>query len=93
MPFSDLIVDSEGEIIYAGGTGAEFFPKGDSTQTKLLCAIKKLNPGGQLFISRIHENHKDLTPQRKEEIASVYGVKIEDNSKAHFPGALKITKV
>lgn len=92
FPEFDLIVDSEGEIIYAGGSGVGFLSKGDSTQTKLICAIKKLNPGGQLFVSRIHENHKGLTPERRREICSQYGVTIEDNDKAHFPRALKITK-
>ncbi len=92
-PEFDLIVDSEGEIVYAGGTGAGFFAKVDSTQRKLICAIKKLNPGGQLFVSRIHERHKGLTPERRQEISATYNVIIEDSAKAHFPGALKITKI
>jgi SAM-dependent methyltransferase len=92
FPEFDLIVDSEGEIVYAGGTGVGFFPKGDSTQAKLICAIKKLNPGGQLYISRIHERHRDLTPVRKQELSAQYGVIIEDNNDAHFHGALVIRK-
>lgn len=91
-PEFDLIIDSEGEIIYAGGSGVGFFAKIDSTQTKLLYAIKKLNPGGQLFVSRIHESHKGLTPERRQEISEKYGVTIEDNNEAHFSGALKIKK-
>ncbi len=92
FPEFDLIVDSEGEIVYAGGTGVSFLAKSDSTQTKLICAIEKLNPGGQLFVSRIHERHRGLTPERRKEIESKYGVTIEDNTKAFFPRALKITK-
>jgi|SRR3989339_1297254 len=92
FPEFDLIIDSEGEMIYAGGTGAGFFPKGDSTQTKLQCAIKKLNPGGQLFIYRIHKNHKGITPERRQWLEDTYGVIIEDNEAAHFSKALKITK-
>lgn len=92
FPEFDLIVDSEGEMIYAGGTGVGFFPKGDSTQEKLFCAIRKLNPDGQLYISRIHANHKDLTLERRQEIAVANGVTIEDNQKAYFPGALRIVK-
>ncbi len=93
FPEFDLIVDSEGEIIYAGGTGVKFFPKADSTQVKLICAIKKLNAGGQLFVSRIHERHRHLTPERIRKIETQYGVIIEDNKKALFPRALKITKI
>ena len=92
FPEFDLIIDSQGEMLYAGGTGAAFFPKGDSTQTKLICAIKKLNPGGQLFISRIHERHRGLTPERRQQIESDYGVIIEDNKEGYFSQALKITK-
>lgn len=92
FPEFDLMVDSEGEMIYAGGTGVGFFPKADRTQSKLVFAIRKLNPGGQLFISRIHERHKDLTLEKRKELETTYGVIIENNNKAHFPGALKITK-
>lgn len=91
-PEFDLIVDSNGEISYAGGTGAGFFPKSDSTQRILICAIEKLNSGGQLFVSRVHERHRGLTQERRKEIESKYGVIIEDNTKAHFPNAFKITK-
>jgi SAM-dependent methyltransferase len=93
FPEFDLIIDSEGEIVYAGGNGAGFYPKADTTQTKLICAIKKLNPGGELFISRIHFHHKNLTPERRAEISREYGVIIEDNEKAFQPGALKVTKL